>query len=185
MEARAVAQRLPSEPLKIARAMFNDAIDAGLIRANPFANLRLEQSRGRKDLDALSEDEIRQLADAALAAFDDAFGLVMRAWVLVAGFTGVRPGEQRPWNGATSAPRSLWSTGPRPGRRAVASSCRGRRGQRWPICRAGLTRRGCSSLRPASGSARASCTATSTRCGLPTAGRSSTPMTCATPAGRT
>jgi integrase len=94
MEARGAARRLPNQPVKIARAMLNDAaIDAGLIQANPFANLRLEQPRGRKDLEALSEDEIRGLAGAALGAFDDAFGLVMRAWVLVAGFTGIRPGE--------------------------------------------------------------------------------------------
>jgi integrase len=93
MEARAAAQRLPSQPMKIARAMLNDAIDAGLVRANPFAGLRLEQSRGRKDLHALTEDEIVELADAALTAFDDAYGLVMRSWVLVGGFTGIRPGE--------------------------------------------------------------------------------------------
>jgi integrase len=93
MEARAAAQRLPNQPVKIARAMLNDAIDAGLIRANPFAGLRLEQSRGRKDLDALTEDEIADLADAALRAYDDADGLVMRAWVIVMGFVGTRPSE--------------------------------------------------------------------------------------------
>jgi hypothetical protein len=69
--------------------MLNDAIDAGLIRANPFAGLRLEQSRGRKH----TEEDIIVLADAALGAYDDAFGYVMRAWVLVQGFTGIRPGE--------------------------------------------------------------------------------------------
>ena len=63
MEARAAAGRLPRQPLKIARTMLNDAIDAGLIRANPFAGLRLEQSRGRKDLEALTEDEVVELAD--------------------------------------------------------------------------------------------------------------------------
>lgn len=93
MEARAAAGRLPNQAVKIGRAMVNDAVDAGLIRANPFTNLRLEQSRGRKDLDALTEDQVTELADAALGAFDDAFGLVMRAWVLVGGFTGIRPGE--------------------------------------------------------------------------------------------
>ena len=47
--------------------MFNDAINDGLHPGpNPFANLRLEQSRGRKDLIALTEDELHELADAAL-----------------------------------------------------------------------------------------------------------------------
>jgi integrase len=73
--------------------MLNDAVDAGLIAANPFAGLRLEQSRGRKDLEALAEREILNLADAAVRAYDDAFGLVMRAWILVAGYTGIRPAE--------------------------------------------------------------------------------------------
>ena len=40
--------------------MFTDAIDDQLHPGpNPFSNLRLEQSRGRKDLIALDEDELR------------------------------------------------------------------------------------------------------------------------------
>jgi integrase len=121
MEARSAAGRLPRQPLKIARAMLNDAIDAGLIRANPFAGLRLEQSRGRKDLEALTEDEVVELADASLAAFDDAFGLVMRAWILVAGFTGIRPGEQMglEWENVTSEEVVVDGTKTRTARRRI------------------------------------------------------------------
>jgi hypothetical protein len=41
--------------VRVVRAMFNDAISDGIHPGpNPFANLRLEQSRGRKDLIALT-----------------------------------------------------------------------------------------------------------------------------------
>jgi integrase len=121
MEARAAAQRLPNQPVKIARAMLNDAIDAGLIRANPFAGLRLEQSRGRKDLDALTENEVLDLADAALSAYDDAYGLVVRAWVLVSGFTGIRPGESAvlEWDHVTSDEILVEGTKTRTARRRI------------------------------------------------------------------
>ncbi|HEY6672379.1 MAG TPA: site-specific integrase [Solirubrobacterales bacterium] len=101
--------------------MLNDAIDAGLIRANPFAGLRLEQSRGRKDLEALTEDEVVELADASLGAFDDAFGLVMRAWILVAGFTGIRPGEQMglEWENVTAEEVVVDGTKTRTARRRI------------------------------------------------------------------
>jgi hypothetical protein len=47
--------------------MFGDAVRDGLIVTNPFAGLRLETPRGRKDLTALAELEIRELADMAAA----------------------------------------------------------------------------------------------------------------------
>lgn len=49
LTARSWALRAPQSNVRIVRAMFNDAIDDGLHPGpNPFANLRLEQSRGRK-----------------------------------------------------------------------------------------------------------------------------------------
>ncbi len=43
--------------------MLGDAINDGLhARPNPFGNLRLEQPRGRKDLDALTATELDELA---------------------------------------------------------------------------------------------------------------------------
>jgi hypothetical protein len=74
--------------------MFTDAIDAGIVSANPFANLRFEQSKGRKDLEALTSEQVIALADASLKAYaKDGCGFVMRAWVLLMGFTGIRPQE--------------------------------------------------------------------------------------------
>ncbi|MEK6273704.1 MAG: site-specific integrase [Actinomycetota bacterium] len=73
--------------------MFNDAINDGLHPGpNPFANLRLEQPRGRKDLTALKEDELHQLADVALRVHGD-YGPTLRAMILFAGYVGLRPGE--------------------------------------------------------------------------------------------
>jgi hypothetical protein len=57
--ARTWAKASPQSNVRAVRAMFNDAIDIGLHPGpNPFANMRLEQSRGRKDLTALTEAEL-------------------------------------------------------------------------------------------------------------------------------
>lgn len=77
------------------RTMFGDAVRDGLIETNPFGNMRLPGSRGRKDIVALTETELTGLADVAL---DDRmelheFGPEFRAMVLFAGYVGLRPGE--------------------------------------------------------------------------------------------
>jgi integrase len=91
--ARAWALAQPHSNVRAVRAMFNDAIDDGLHPGpNPFAGLRLEQPRGRKDLTALKEDELHALADTALEVHGE-YGLSFRAMVLFAGYVGVRPGE--------------------------------------------------------------------------------------------
>jgi integrase len=73
--------------------MFTDAINDGLHPGpNPFSNLRLEQPRGRKDLIALSEEQLYQLADGALDCLGS-FGLTFRAMILFAAYVGLRPGE--------------------------------------------------------------------------------------------
>lgn len=55
--------------------MFADAINDGLHPGpNPFANMRLEQPRGRKDLTALTEPEVLTLADCALQAHGGFWG---------------------------------------------------------------------------------------------------------------
>ncbi len=77
-----------------ARAMFADAMNDGLVDANPFAALRLPGSPGRKHITALTEKELRALADEALRAWpDDAWAFSYRAMILFAGYVGLRPGE--------------------------------------------------------------------------------------------
>jgi integrase len=91
--ARGWALRHPQSNVRVVRAMFNDAINDGLHPGpNPFANPRLEQPRGRKDLTALTRDEVHELADKSLAVHAE-FGPVFRAMILFAGYVGLRPGE--------------------------------------------------------------------------------------------
>lgn len=92
--ARAWALKHRSD-LAAVRAMFGDALRDGLVTLNPFAQLRLPTSRGRKDIVALTEAELVQLADLALdprMELED-FAGEYRAMVLFAGYTGLRPGE--------------------------------------------------------------------------------------------
>lgn len=90
-EARQWALRHRSN-LSAVRAMFSDALDEGIVTANPFSNLRLEQSRGRKDLDVISEAQLHDLADAALRVCGD-LGPTIRASILFAAYVGLRPAE--------------------------------------------------------------------------------------------
>lgn len=66
-DAHKWARRNPAS-LSAVRAMFSDAMNVGVVGANPFTNLRLPQSRGRKDLAVLSEGELHGLADQALTS---------------------------------------------------------------------------------------------------------------------
>lgn len=91
--ARGWALRHPQSNVRVVRAMFNDAINDGLHPGpNPFANLRLEQSRGRKDLTALTRDDLQELAGHAVVVHGE-FGPIFRAMILFAGYVGLRPGE--------------------------------------------------------------------------------------------
>ena len=90
--ARRLAKSWPRGTTRVARTMFGDAHRDGLLSANPFTNLRLETPKGRKDLDALTEPDIRSLADAALVALGD-YGPEFRALLLFLGYVGCRPGE--------------------------------------------------------------------------------------------
>lgn len=84
--AWAVAHRTA---LPVVRAMFSDARRDGLVAENPFTDLRLQQSRGRRDLDVLSVDQVQALAEVARKTFGPGFA----AFVLTAAYTGMRPGE--------------------------------------------------------------------------------------------
>lgn len=77
------------------RAMFSDAMRDGLIDMNPFTQLRLPGSRGRKDIVVLTEAELVELADVALSDEMELgeYGREFRAMVLFSGYVGLRPGE--------------------------------------------------------------------------------------------
>jgi hypothetical protein len=93
--ARAWALKHPSD-VPAVRAMFGDAVRDGLVgtNTNPFSELRLPQSRGRKDIVALTEADLTALADLALDPRMELgdFAAEYRAMVLWAGYVGTRPG---------------------------------------------------------------------------------------------
>jgi integrase len=91
-EARRLAAAWPRGTTRVARTMWADAVRDGLCPANPFTNLRLETPKGRKDIDALTEREILELADLATELCGD-YGTEARAIILTLAYTGMRPGE--------------------------------------------------------------------------------------------
>lgn len=92
--ARKWAIRHPGN-LPAVRAMLGDAERDGLVPANPFSNLRLPGSHGRKNIIALTEPELIELGalcrDPRMELED--FGPVLEAMTLFAGYVGLRPGE--------------------------------------------------------------------------------------------
>lgn len=93
LTARSWALRAPQSNVRVVRAMFNDAINDELHPGpNPFSNLRLEQSRGRKDLIAPTVDDVNELGEKAVEVHGE-FGLAFRAVIVFAAYVGLRPGE--------------------------------------------------------------------------------------------
>jgi integrase len=77
------------------RAMFSDwCSEQDVMPANPFMGLRLGgKSRGRKDIEPLSDAQLTHLADTALWVWPGRFGQTMRALILCAAHTCMRPAE--------------------------------------------------------------------------------------------
>jgi integrase len=74
------------------RAMFNDAASAKggrLLRQNPFARLGISRGPGRRHEQPPSEEQVWRLIRCARDLASPSFG----AWLQVAAFTGLRPGE--------------------------------------------------------------------------------------------
>ncbi len=75
------------------RAMYNDAINVGIVTRNPFANLGLGNGTGRRDLLMLTRDEVHQLADLAVEVHGERIGTEVRAMILWVAYTAMRTGE--------------------------------------------------------------------------------------------
>lgn len=71
------------------RAMFYDALSAELIAANPFARRKIHKGRGNRDNTPPPESTVWALIGAAKKLTAPGFA----AWLQVACFTGMRPGE--------------------------------------------------------------------------------------------
>jgi integrase len=90
--ARRYANERPRSAV-VVRNMFSDALDDGLVDANPFANLQLEEARGRSEHPTISEDELHDLADCATIALGQGYGQVYRSFILATGYIGCRINE--------------------------------------------------------------------------------------------
>jgi integrase len=88
--------------------MWNDAKRDGICQTNPWENLRLAQSRGRRDITALTEAQVAELAAIAERTHGD-FGLEAKAIILTLGYVAVRPGElcALRWEDLDAAEREL------------------------------------------------------------------------------
>jgi integrase len=75
------------------RAMFADAVRMECCDLNPFANLGHPKSRGRRDIDVLTADEVQRLADCAVDAWGSGLGHELKAMILFAAYSGLRRGE--------------------------------------------------------------------------------------------
>lgn len=91
--ARKLARAWPRNTSRVARGLFGDAMRDGKIDFNPFSELRLETPRGRKDIDALTEPQIHDLAAIAERVHGRDYGPEAAAVILTLGFVGLRPGE--------------------------------------------------------------------------------------------
>lgn len=60
---------------------------------NPFANLQLEQPRGRSQHPTITEDELHDLGHCALVVHGQGYGQVYRAFILATGYVGCRLNE--------------------------------------------------------------------------------------------
>jgi integrase len=91
--ARAWALEHTKGTVAVVAAMFSDAKRDDIVLRNPFSDLRLPQSKGRKDIRALTEAEVLELADCALRVFPDETGQTLRAMIVFSAYTGIRLGE--------------------------------------------------------------------------------------------
>jgi len=71
------------------RAMFNDAVRLELADRNPFASLGVSRTKGNRDVRPPSQETVWELVRAARKVAGPSFA----AWLQVAAFTGMRPGE--------------------------------------------------------------------------------------------
>ena len=80
----------------VVRAMFNDALNEECVTTNPFANLRLDQRRGRRRPRRAyrGRGSVRNFADTSLSLFG-AYGSTFRACILFAAYVGLHPRDVR------------------------------------------------------------------------------------------
>lgn len=78
---------------KAARAFLYHAKDNRVLRDNPLARLGRAETRGRADIDIISEEELLELAETAVEALGPIYAPVFRAHILFSAYTCMRPAE--------------------------------------------------------------------------------------------
>lgn len=91
-EARLWGSTQPVSVTDTARTLFNWAMSEDLAKRNPFGNLRRRRPRGRSDIQVLTEEELVTLANFAVSVWG-AYGIVIRALIMLAAYTGMRAAE--------------------------------------------------------------------------------------------
>jgi integrase len=92
IEAMDWAERVPPSKVPIVVTLFNAAVDAELVERNPFRGLsHRSRSRGRSDEHPPTEEELARLLDAC--SVHGWYAPQMRALILFAAYSGMRPGE--------------------------------------------------------------------------------------------
>ena len=91
MEARTWALGIPRNYSKIVGTMFKDAYDVGLVKTNPFANLRLPVTEKTEEIAPPTQDEYRQLLAACMVL--GGYAEEFRALIQLTAWTGLRASE--------------------------------------------------------------------------------------------
>jgi integrase len=91
--ARQWALAQPVSTTDAVRKMYNDALSDGLVKENPFANLRRPRSRGRRDLTVIKEPAIYELAACAEKAWGEFGRLVFGPMIVFFSFVLCRLAE--------------------------------------------------------------------------------------------
>ena len=92
LAVRDLLGKLPPSVVAIVRTMWADAVQDGLVSENPWTNLRLRKSRGRRDIEALTPTEIDRLCEIAREQCNG-YGTELAAVIRTLAYTGIRPGE--------------------------------------------------------------------------------------------
>jgi integrase len=93
LEAIEWAERVPPSRVPVVVTCLNAALDAEIIDRNPFRGLshRVRRSRGRSDEHPPTEGELARILEACAALGE--YAPQMRALIIFAAYTGMRPGE--------------------------------------------------------------------------------------------
>ena len=91
LSARTWALGVPRNISRIARTMYEDARNVGLVEHNPFSNLRLPTAERTEQMRPPTLDEYREILNACTVL--GGYGGEFRAMVQFAAWTGVRAGE--------------------------------------------------------------------------------------------